>query len=358
MDAKSREQTAPDQRISEAAKAPRCGALTSHAHLNSILVIQPGPLGSVVQALPAVAALRQAHPLAEITWLIDPQFAPLLRGNSDVNHVHFLPSRQAPALGAPTGLLSWLKQTRKMRPELALDFQESLRSALVAKASGARAICGMSSAHFAGKIFYDRVTRVDGRSHAVERYLRLAESVGGAIGRELRWFIPSGDPLPRFQLQPPFVLLHPFARGDSSLCNAAIEELCRALRPLRIVIAGHARRRVPLIENAVDLTDQTSLLQVVWLVRAARFVIAVQGGLIHLAAAMTPNLLSIHAWSDPRATGPYNPDAWVWKQGRLLSVRELNQAQLPKRGRRFGPKDVSLVAELIRSRVSAGPAPA
>ncbi len=321
-------------------------------------MIQPGPLGSVVQALPAVASLRQAYPRAEITWLIDPKFAPLLRGNSDVNHVHFLPSRQAPALGAPTGLLSWFKQTRKMRPDLALDFQESVPGAMAAKASGARAICGMSSAPFAGKIFYDRVTRVDGRSHAVERYLRLAESVGGAVGQELRWFIPSGDPLPRFQSQPPFVLLHPFARGDSSLCNAAIEELCSALRPLRVVIAGHGRRRVPLIENAVDLTDQTSLLQVVWLVRAARFVVAVEGGLMHLAAAVTPNLLSIHAWSDPRATGPYNPDAWVWKHGRLLSVRDLGNAQLPKRGRRFSPKDVSLVAELIRSRASVGPPPA
>jgi ADP-heptose:LPS heptosyltransferase len=41
--------------------------------------------------LPAVAAIRDANPTAQITWVINPEWAPLLRGNRDVNHVHIFP---------------------------------------------------------------------------------------------------------------------------------------------------------------------------------------------------------------------------------------------------------------------------
>ena len=27
--------------------------------------------------------------------------------------------------------------------------------------------------------------------------------------------------------------------------------------------------------------------------------------------------LGLHTWSDPRRVGPYNPRAWVWKDGRI-----------------------------------------
>jgi len=50
--------------------------------------------------LPAVASLREAYPGAEITWLINPELAPLLRGNPDVNHVYFFRSGEFQGIGA------------------------------------------------------------------------------------------------------------------------------------------------------------------------------------------------------------------------------------------------------------------
>src|SRR3954467_11551783 len=112
--------------------------------VTSILIIKPSSLGDVVHTLPAVAAIRDAHPAAEITWVINPEWAPLLRGNQDVNHVHIFPRGDFRGLGASTSLVPWLRQTRKLRPDLALDFQGLLRSAIIAKASGAQEIYGMS----------------------------------------------------------------------------------------------------------------------------------------------------------------------------------------------------------------------
>src|SRR3954452_2634817 len=212
---------------------------------NSILIIKPSSLGDVVHTLPAVAAIRDAHPRAQITWVINPEWAPVLRGNQDVNHVHIFPRGDFTGLGAPVSFRSWLKQTKQLKPDLALDFQGLLRSAIIARASGAKEIYGMSDAREGSRFLYHRRAKVNRREHAVERYLKLAELAGARIGEALRCPIPSGDPLPRFENYPPFIVLHPFARGDGkSLSNKIIEELCRAFAPTRVVIIGKSTRKI------------------------------------------------------------------------------------------------------------------
>jgi heptosyltransferase I len=300
--------------------------------------------------------LREAYPGAEITWIINPEFAPLLRGNPDVNHVHFFPRGEFRGLGTPKSLLPWLTKTRQIRPDLALDFQGLLRSALIAKISDAKEIYGMSDAREGSRWFYDRIAKVNRSGHAVNRYLKLAECAGATIRESLRCPIPTGDRLPRFDEYPPFILLHPFARGSGkSLSNAVIEEFCRALAPTRVVVVGQSRRKMDPPENCVDLTNQTSLLQLIRLIRVARFVVSVDSGPMHIAAAVTDRLLSIHTWTDPLRVGPYKPEAWIWKNGQLLRVSELETARIRRRGRRFRSKDIPAVAELIRPLVPVDP---
>jgi heptosyltransferase-1 len=152
------------------------------------------------------------------------------------------------------------------------------------------------------------------------------------------------------------VLLHPFARGqDKSLSNTVIDEFCRSLAPTRVVVVGQSHRRINTPENCVDLTRQTSLLQLIWLIRVARFVVSVESGPMHIAAALTGNLLSIHTWTDPHRIGPYDPDAWVWKHGQLARVGELETVRFRKYGRRFRRKDVPSMVELIRPLVPIDP---
>ena len=324
--------------------------------MKSILIIKPSSLGDVVHTLPAVAAIHDAHPDAEITWVINPEWAPLLRGNPDVNHVHIFPRGDFRGLGAPGGFFSWLRQTKQIRPDVAIDFQGLLRSAIIAKASGAKEIYGMSDGREGSRLFYRRVAKVNRHEHAVERYLKLAECAGAKIGQALRCPIPSGDPLPRFDEYPPFILLHPFARGDGkSLSNSVIEEFCKAFAPTRVVVVGKSSRKIDPPENCVELTNQTSLLQMIRLIRTASFIISVDSGPMHIAAAVTNRLLSIHTWTNPGRVGPYNPDAWVWKNGKVMQVSQLESTKIRRRGRRFKTKDTSAVVELVRPLVPIDP---
>src|SRR5207244_9789277 len=98
-------------------------------------------------------------------------------------------------------------------PDLALDFQGLLRSAFIARMSGAKEVYGMSDGREGSRFFYKRTAKVNRREHAVERYLKLDELAGAQIGDALRCPLPTGDPLPRFDEDPPLILLLPFALG-------------------------------------------------------------------------------------------------------------------------------------------------
>jgi len=331
-------------------------AISSDAKPKSILIIKPGTLSDIVHTLPAIASLRDAHPAAKFTWVINPELAAVLRGNPDVNHVHFVPRGEFLGLGAPPSLMMWIKKTCELRPDLVLDFHGTIASALTAKITGAKKVLGISSAAFGARWLHHRSILVDRHSHPVERNLKLVECAGAMTGEALRCPIPSGDPLPRFDPHPPFVLLHPFARGhERSLSNAVIEDFCRALAPTRVVVVGQLYSKLNTPENCVDLTRQTSLLQLIWLIRLARFVVSVESGPMHVAAALTRNLLSIHVLTNPHSCGPYNPEAWIWKHGQLKRVEEFETVRLPKYGRRFKRKDVESSVELIRPTVPIDP---
>ena len=53
----------------------------------NILLIKPSSLGDIVLALPALSALRRSFPQARISWLIRPEFAPLIEGHPHLDEI-------------------------------------------------------------------------------------------------------------------------------------------------------------------------------------------------------------------------------------------------------------------------------
>ncbi|MGI8432171.1 MAG: glycosyltransferase family 9 protein [Chthoniobacterales bacterium] len=316
--------------------------------IRSILIIKPSSLGDIVHTLPAAALLRDAYPQANITWVINPEWAPILRGNNCVNRVHIFPRGELGGLGLATRLLPWMRQTGRLQPDVALDFQGLLRSALIGRASHPKEFYGMSDAREGARRFYGHVAEVDRNAHAVDRYLALVEKFGVPATQPLRFPLPTGDPILRFDDDEPFILLHPFARGGrKSLSDLAVEEFCRALAPHRVVLAGRTKRELPVPDNCVNLLNHTSILQLIWLLRHARYTVSVDSGPMHIASAVTDRLISIHTWSDPRKVGPYNQNAWVWKDGDLRQVRDLPSPEKQVKGRLFKRTDVSQLLPLL-----------
>ena len=287
-------------------------------------------MGDVIHTLPAVALLKRALPQATLRWLVNPEWAPLLDGNPDVDEVILFPRRELSGWSKIPAQIAWLRRTRaSYRSDLVLDFQGLLRSAIVGRicrAPNGGTFLGLSDSREGARFFYDRVAIVT-REHAVDRYLKIVAALGLDTSGPPIWRLPAGIRPTEFLLQEPFCLLHPFARGaGKSLSSEEVEAFCKAL-PHPVVLAGQTNVAIAPCENTIDLLNRTSISELIWLIRQARYVVSVDSGPMHIAAALTPRLLSIHTWSDPALVGPYEPEAWIWRDGTLTQVKALRRPE-------------------------------
>jgi heptosyltransferase-1 len=296
-----------------------------------VFLVKPSSLGDIVHTLPSLRALRQSLPDSQFYWIINNEWSPLLLGNPDLAEVIPFPRQNFQGLAGAFRFLSWCRQLSQYQPDLVLDFQGLLRSAWIARSTRGKMLLGLSDAREGARFFYQRIAQVDSRQHSVERYLTLAALAGAALPKEPHFGLPNGREIPEFELPDRFVVLHPFSRGaNKSLTASEIYELTRALAPLAVIVVGKTETDFRFSRNAASLVNQTDLLQLIWLLRQASFVISVDSGPMHLAAAISRQLLSIHFWSDPKQVGPYRQDAWIWQNNLICRVRELDgQAAQP-----------------------------
>ena len=296
-------------------------ALPDLSSCRRALIIKPSSLGDLVHTLPSVHLLKRKFPHIEFTWLANPAFAPLLEGNPDLSGTILFPREQFRGAAGLWRFRSWLKQfPSHFLPDVALDFQGLLRSGLAARASRAPFRIGLSDSRDGARFFYTHLIPVDCDAHAIDRSLTLPRALG-AEGPAVFPLPPGNCPavLTEGTIPENAILLHPFSRGTGkSLTPAQTLTLCQALHPLPVLLVGRSDLSLAsLPSNARNLLNQTSLPELIWLIRRARGVISVDSGPMHIAAALTPNVLSLHTWSDPRKVGPWHPGTTVWKASHL-----------------------------------------
>src|SRR6185436_10934342 len=91
-----------------------------------VLVVRLGAMGDILHTLPAVAWLKAKQPDWQLTWLVEPRWAPLLEANPSVDRVlHF----QRKSLA---GLWAMRRMLRECAFDAAVDFQGLLKSAIPA----------------------------------------------------------------------------------------------------------------------------------------------------------------------------------------------------------------------------------
>lgn len=317
----------------------------------SVLLLKPGSLGDVVHALPCAAAVRQTWPGAHISWVVDPRWAEVLDDNPDVDRRILFPREKFSGLRGGVAFRQWLRGLRFLEPDLVIDLQGLLRSGLMCRASRGGHRVGGSDAREGARLFYDETIRVDRPLHAADRYRQISTGAGAVFSKGMIFPLPPGTP-PNLSPPTPFILLHPFSRGKSkSLGLGEVAALCEFLAPARVVLVGGAHEAPEKLgAHVINLLGATSLLQLIWLIRRAEFIVSVDSGPAHLAAAVTDRLLAIHTWSDPRRVGPYNRDAFIWQGGVIRRQEPSPGAELAP-PRRPSPEDIEAIAEWVLRRL-------
>ena len=140
----------------------------------NVLIVRLGALGDIVHAIPAAAALRAALPGARIDWLVEAKHRSILDLLTVLDSVVALEGR---TLRAWTDVV---RRARQARYDVAFDFQGLMKSALLARASGASRVAGFSIWHLREKTarpFYSETddTEDNEAEHVIQKNLHLLQ---------------------------------------------------------------------------------------------------------------------------------------------------------------------------------------
>jgi heptosyltransferase-1 len=284
----------------------------------SILIVRLGSLGDLVHTLPAVAAIRRSHPDAQIDWLVEAPHRGFLDLVPILNDIVVLRDRTARA---------WLEARAALRSrhyDIALDFQGLLKSAALARLSGAARVVGFDRAALRERTatpFYTEQVAVGEGRHVIEKNLRLAAAVGARTDALEFPIVPvssaaadavvAADPAP-------FVLINCGAAWPNKRWPpdrfGRLAGLIRDRHGLRSLVlwgpgeAALAEAIVQASGGAATAAPATDLKDIVALARLARLMISGDTGPTHIAAAVGTPIVAIFGPTNPLRNGPWRTE--------------------------------------------------
>jgi heptosyltransferase-1 len=303
-------------------------------------------MGDVLHAMPAVAALRAAHPDWFIGWVIEPRWLPLLQASGEyagcsatmplVDKTYLAATREwkkRPLAPKTLGDIAALwRELRSERFDLCVDMQGSIRSAAIGRMAKAKLFTGPAHPREApARWFYGQ--RVETSSpHVVEQGCEILEAAAGELIRPARVELPVD------------------ARAEAS-CKARLAQWTDASRGLVLLApgAGWGAKQWPaerygevaaalaeagyrVLVNAYSMEDPLALTvvrasggsanvfpcdmaELIALTRQVNLVIAGDTGPLHLAAVLERPVVALFGPTDPARNGPYGTPSRVLRHG-------------------------------------------
>jgi lipopolysaccharide heptosyltransferase I len=285
-----------------------------------ILVIKPSALGDVVHSLPFLSAIRKRYGDAEIHWLIARSFEDLLRSHPMISRLWVIDKdrwkRLSNVSATVRSLRVLMRQLRAERYDLVVDLQGLFRSGLLCGATRSPVRVGFREGREASPLFYSHRIRGGRDCHAIERYMKVARSLGADADRieyPFGWDLsPSHHPA---NLPYDYVVMAPAAGGEAKRWPAErFGQLASRLPWPSVVISG--RSDAHLVEQvvaassgrALSLAGKTSLREAAAVIRRARAFISNDTGPMHIAAALGVPVFAVFGPTSAARTGPYGPE--------------------------------------------------
>jgi heptosyltransferase I len=295
--------------------------------MSDILIIKTSSLGDVIHQMPAMMDARRNLPQARLSWMVEEAFAPLIALHPAVDAVIPVASRRwRHELHRPATWreIKTFAATLRSRSYLEIvDTQGLVRTAVIAKLARGRrhGYDAQSVRERPAARFYDVTHRVGRGLHAIMRN-RMLTALSLGYGLEADAGLGPDFGLDRAALAglgrdrptaaPYGILLHATARSGKEWPEPSWIEIGRMLagRGVELVVPWGTRAerdrstRIAAALGNARVPQRTPLDQVARLIAGAAFVIGVDTGLLHLAAALRVPLVGIFVGSEPGLTGP------------------------------------------------------
>jgi ADP-heptose:LPS heptosyltransferase/lauroyl/myristoyl acyltransferase len=334
--------------------------LAAHPRGTRIWIRLPNWLGDVVMALPLIRALRRSRPDAEITLVVQPRFAPLLKELQVADHLFTVPPRGLQGLAA-------FRRAGAAFPDVWILFTNSFRGDLEAWLSGCRQRFGILRRGRPRPLLthaYSVPPEFDERAHHqlqlwddFLRHFGLAsppdrtplalpnpvEPISARPGPAPIGLIPGSEnnPEKRWPVEHWRALIKSLPDGNFVIFGAASDAAIAGA-----VAAGFGESRVENIAGRTDLVGFARRLC------SCRLLVTNDTGGMHLANALGVPLVALFGPTNPVRTGPVFDDGQA--PGAVPSFRIVQPPGCPPSGgASLAGLDPSVVVAHIRELLSA-----
>jgi heptosyltransferase-1 len=346
--------------------------------IQKLLVVRLSSMGDVIHTLPAMSALRQALPEAMIGWVVEERWSELLcaRGYALdgalseqkplANQVHCVHTKQwrnnLLASATWTALRSSLGKIRQRRYDAAIDFQGAIRSAVIARWSGAREILGFAAPRESpARLFYQRRIPTTG-AHVIQQNLALAAEFTGmaAVPNSILPHDPAAEAwCDRYLAEnkvSQMVLVNPGAGwGAKQWPTERYGVVARQLANEGYSILVNYGPGEEELAHSVEVSSQgsarpvqCSLGELIALSRRASLFVGGDTGPLHLASALKVPVVAIFGPTDPARNGPFGTRSVVLRRPESVTSHKRNTQADPGLLRITADEVLVAARELLR----------
>lgn len=275
----------------------------------SILIIRLSAIGDVVMASPLIALLRGKYPDARIVWMAQPEVAPLLQANPQLNDIIIWPKnawrdlwKQRQYWQLARAFWAFRKQLRKYQFDCAIDIQGLLKSGIWAWLSGAKTRIGLGSKEGSGYLMTQVLSKPENSPIIGSEYRYLAKQLALDLD-QYRMHVALSDDDQRWAeqtiqaepLKPNICVICPFTtRPQKHWFEArwiALAEALIAEKDCSVVLLGGpgdqdaAQRLITQLPQITSLVGKISLRQAAAIIARGHLLIGVDTGLTHMGIA-------------------------------------------------------------------------
>ncbi|MGD0020835.1 MAG: lipopolysaccharide heptosyltransferase II [Smithellaceae bacterium] len=298
----------------------------------NILIVKLSAIGDVIHTLPSLAALRRLYPDAHITWVVEEAVADLVKNHPYLDTVlisrrksWFKDIQKGKILKPLFNLSSLIKELRRRRYDLVIDFHGLFKSSIIVFLSKSKRKLGYDSLQELSGLFLNEKIPEDMNIHAVDRYLDFPRYLGAKTDN-IEFILPPNDDaevkvrllMSKYKLNDKkFIAINPVAYWKTKLWDnekfAHLADLVNNKLKIKVVFTGSKKESIEGITSrmtteGINLGGQTSLLDLAYFYKKAQMVITTDSGPMHLAAAVGTPVIALFGPTDPARTGPYGKE--------------------------------------------------
>ncbi|MFC1590833.1 lipopolysaccharide heptosyltransferase II, partial [Candidatus Omnitrophota bacterium] len=294
-----------------------------------ILVIRLDRIGDCMLSVPAIRAVKKAHPESHLAVMVKPQCRDIVSGSPFIDEV-ILYDKDGYQKGVlQTAML--IAKIRRMRFDLAVILHPTARSHIIPFLAGIPVRAGYDRKMGALLTLKVRHDKQLGSMHEIDYALDLVRHIG-CKDTDRRLAMPENEASDRKVRDVfagagigdrPLIVIHPAASCPSKRWPAerfaeAADKLISAFGAAIVIVSGKSESSFgdavagSVKGKVLNLSGETSVGELASLLRRSKLLISCDSGPVHIACAVGTPVVAIFGRSDkglsPKRWGPTGPD--------------------------------------------------